>query len=80
MKRLFLLVSAVLLVSLILGCSSVGGSPAPDTTPPTISSVTPENGALHVDGFTTISVTFSKAMDETSAQTAFSMVDASAIK
>lgn len=70
MKRLFLLVSAVLLVSLISACSSRDNA-SPDVTPPTVVSVTPLDGASNVDISSAISVTFSEAMDTASAQDAF---------
>jgi hypothetical protein len=49
--------------------------PVPDTTPPTISSISPTNGATGIGSSTTVSVTFSEAMDQTSAQAAFSLVN-----
>jgi hypothetical protein len=45
----------------------------PDTTPPTITAVLPEDGATDVPVSTTISATFSEAMNETSAEAAFSI-------
>ena len=45
----------------------------PDTTPPTIVSVVPTNGATGVPRGTNIVVTFSEAMDINSAQLAFSI-------
>jgi hypothetical protein len=50
---------------------------APDTTPPTVSSSTPLNGATGELRGTNISVTFSEAMDKASAQTAFSIYNPS---
>ena len=44
-----------------------------DTTPPTVSGRNPSNGAVDVAVNATISVTFSEAMNQTSAQNAFSI-------
>lgn len=72
MKKLFLLIAAVLLISIISGCSSSGTS-TPDTTPPTVISFTPSDGAVNVPVSANITVTFSKSMDTASAQSAFTM-------
>ena len=45
----------------------------PDTTPPTITAVLPEDGATDVPASTTISATFSEAMNKTSTEAAFSI-------
>jgi hypothetical protein len=47
--------------------------PAPDTTPPTLLSVSPVHGAIGVAQNATITVTFSEPMDKASAQTAFAI-------
>ena len=46
---------------------------APDTTAPTVTPVSPANGATNVPVTTTISATFSEAMNQASAETAFSV-------
>lgn len=73
---MFLVLSAVLLISLVLGCSKLG-NPSPSYTIPTVSSVTPSNGAINVALGANITVTFSETMNETSAQNAFKIVDQS---
>lgn len=53
------------------------GGGAPDVTPPTIASTSPEADATGVDPATTVDVTFSEAMDATTIdETTFSVVDA----
>lgn len=47
--------------------------PAPDTTPPTVLSVTPTHGAIGIARNASITVTFSEPMDKASAQTAFAI-------
>ena len=42
----------------------------PDTTPPTVSAITPANGATGVSSSTTVSATFSEAMDATTVTSA----------
>ncbi|MFH1231523.1 MAG: Ig-like domain-containing protein [Planctomycetota bacterium] len=46
---------------------------APDTTPPTVLSVSPSNNSIDVSVSTNISVTFSEAMNQSTAQGAFSI-------
>jgi hypothetical protein len=72
MKKLFLIILSVLLMSLILGCSKLG-NPSPDTTLLAVSSVTPLNNATHIAVNSTISVTFNKSMNTTSAEGAFTI-------
>jgi hypothetical protein len=78
MKKLFLIISSVLLMSLILGCTSLGNPSPDDNTSLAVSSVTPLPNATGVaikSAIVVISVTFSKAMDTSSAEGAFTMVD-----
>jgi hypothetical protein len=77
MKKLFLLISLFLLMSLMIGCSSLG-NPSPDSTSPKVSSATPPNNDTNVAVKATISVTFSETMNQSSAQNAFTVVNASA--
>jgi hypothetical protein len=77
MKKSFLFISFVLLVSLILGCTSLG-NPSPDNNSLAVSSVTPLNNAKNVAVKATVSVTFNKAMNGSSAEAAYTMVDPSA--
>ncbi len=46
---------------------------APDTIPPTITSVSPTNESINVPVITTISATFSEVMNKTSAEAVFSI-------
>jgi len=78
MKKLFLIISSVLLMSLILGCTSLGNPSPDDNTSLAVSSVTPLPNATGVaikSAIVVISVTFSKAMNTSSAEGAFTMVD-----
>lgn len=62
---------SVFLMSLLVavyGCGSGGGS-STDTTPPTVSSVSPANGATGVALSATISATFSEEMEESTVTT-----------
>jgi serine protease AprX len=53
------------------------GPPVPDTTPPTVASTSPADGAVAVSATTAITTTFSEAMDQASAQSVFSLVRSS---
>ena len=55
------------------GTPTPGASNEEDTTPPTITEVSPTDGATNVPVTTAISATFSEAMNETSAEAAFSV-------
>ena len=53
--------------------------PPPDTTPPTITSVSPADGASGVTAGTAVSVSFSEAMNQSSSQAAFSLVNSTTL-
>ena len=53
-----------------LGCSSSDDSTTPEPTVPTVTSVTPADGAIHVDPWDDILVHFSVPMDEASVEAA----------
>jgi hypothetical protein len=72
MKKLFLLISAALLISIVLGCSS-SDTVSLDTTRPTVVSVNPSDLSSNVPVSTTISVTFSESMDKASSEGALRM-------
>lgn len=72
MKKIIVLVSAVLLISLLSGCSKLG-NPSPDETAPTIASTTPADGATRIAIGTDITVTFSEEMEKSSAEGAFTI-------
>ncbi len=65
--RLALLMSIALLPLLFTGCPSSGGgsgsSNTADVTPPTVSSTQPSDGATGIAADTTVTATFSEAMD-----------------
>jgi hypothetical protein len=52
-----------------------GSEPPPDNTPPTILSVSPENGSIGVRADTDLVVTFSEPMDRVSTQAAYQSTD-----
>ena len=58
-----------------LGCSSSDDGTGPEPETPTVLSVDPADGAIHVDRDTAIAVRFSVAMDETSVENATSLSD-----
>jgi serine protease AprX len=51
------------------------GAPPPDTTPPSVTSLSPADGAASVVTSTSISVSFSEAMNTSATQGAFSLVN-----
>ncbi len=56
--------------------SSFTTSPAPDRTPPTVSAVSPANGAANVPATATVSITFNEAMNPATINAATFMVTA----
>jgi len=72
MKKLFLLIPVILLISLIIGCSKLG-NPSVDDTSPTVSSVAPSNGATGIASGANVTVTFSESMNESVTQEAFTI-------
>ena len=58
------------------GTPAPAPAPAPDVTSPTVSSVLPADGASGVGTSAKVSVTFSEPMDHTSAEDAFSLMNA----
>ena len=63
------------------GSTTGGGGmpPGPDTTPPSVVSVVPADGAQGVTDDATITITFSEAMDKSSAQAAFQSANLGAV-
>jgi hypothetical protein len=57
------------------GQGGEGGSDEPDTTPPTIVSVSPENGEIGVRADANLVVTFSEPMDRVSTQAGYQSTD-----
>jgi hypothetical protein len=55
------------------GGAGTGGAPPGDTTPPTITRVSPVSGATGVSSDALITITFSEAMDENSVRSAVSV-------
>ncbi|MGH3104465.1 MAG: S8 family serine peptidase [Gaiellaceae bacterium] len=53
------------------------GAPPADTTPPTVASVSPGDGATAVAPSANVTTTFSEPMDQAATQAAFSLVDVS---
>ncbi|MCA9711820.1 MAG: Ig-like domain-containing protein, partial [Myxococcales bacterium] len=69
------LVVLLVLALVGLGCSSSDDSTGPEPVVPTVLSVNPADGAIHVSSFTSINVLFSVAMDEASVEAALSLDD-----
>ena len=67
-----LVVSIGMLLMTLGGC----GDTALETTPPTITAVVPQDGAIGVDPSSVIAVTFSERMNKVSVEAAFSSVPA----
>ena len=67
MKRYSLIMLAVTMMALGLsGCGGKGPLPPADTTPPSVISVLPANGAPNVPINSSVIITFSEAMDASS--------------
>lgn len=64
MKNMLIIGAAIFLLGFLISCNEE--EPEDDTTPPTVTDVSPANGATDVDVSTTIVVTFSEFIDETS--------------